>query len=79
MLPTIKPGQLAIVCKKIPKNPLNRLIIFENQGILKIKRVIRIKGSDFWVLGDNREFSQDSRHFGLVKKEDIKGSVIRII
>lgn len=44
----------------------------ETGGDLKIA----LKQDEFFVLGDNRPFSYDSRRFGPVKKEDIIGKVL---
>lgn len=38
-----------------------------------------LKEGQFFVLGDSREIARDSRFFGAVQKEDIKGKVITII
>ncbi len=79
MFPTIKSGQFVVVRKKPPVNPIGKLIVFENQGLLKIKRIKMSDHNNFWVLGDNLEFSQDSRHFGAVSKQVVKGFVIKVI
>lgn len=34
---------------------------------------ITLKGSEYFVLGDNRSHSQDSRYFGVIQKGDILG------
>ncbi len=36
----------------------------------------RLKDKEVFLLGDNREVSEDSRSFGAVKLEDIKGKII---
>lgn len=79
MYPTIKSGQFVVVRKKLPVNPVGKLIVFENQGLLKIKRIKKLDHNNFWVVGDNPEFSQDSRHFGAVSKQVVKGFVIKVI
>ncbi len=41
-----------------------------------LKRISVITNSDkFYVVGDNRNFSQDSRHFGAIEKDSIIGKV----
>ena len=37
---------------------------------------LQIPENCYFVLGDNRHFSQDSRYIGFIKKDDIKGVVI---
>ncbi len=78
MLPAVRSGQFVITRRSKPHNPVNRLVVFENQGILKIKRITRVSQMGYWVLGDNRHFSQDSRHFGDLNIEKVRGYVIKI-
>ena len=40
---------------------------------------ITVQKDEFFVLGDNREHSTDSRIYGTVKKAEIKGSVITLL
>ncbi len=41
-----------------------------------VKRVARIDGKDYFLEGDNKKFSTDSRHFGPVRKQSIVGKVV---
>lgn len=61
---------------------INGEILEENYGRVPILHAgeaatpITLGEDEFFVLGDNREGSQDSRDFGAVKKKDISGRVI---
>lgn len=50
-------------------------ISFEDFGLIDIK-YIEIPKDMYFVVGDNRNNSTDSRIIGLIKKEDIQGKVI---
>jgi nickel-type superoxide dismutase maturation protease len=54
------------------------VIAFKNKADKKIyiKRVAEIRNSAFYVLGDNKQDSRDSKNFGLITKKDIIGKVI---
>ena len=43
---------------------------------VKNKLNLKIGENEYFVMGDNRRNSMDSRYFGCVKKEDIKGLLI---
>lgn len=85
MFPTLKDGQIVlerkvrrgewifrgdIVVAKLPQN-----------DYLVIKRVIDIVSIEgklyYWLEGDNKDHSVDSRTYGHVKKEYIEGKVIK--
>ncbi|SRR6266571_1143703 len=46
-----------------------------DQKIL-IKRIAKIQGKRYFVLGDNKDHSTDSRTFGMIAKKDIVGRLI---
>ncbi len=52
------------------------VVVFEKYNRLYIKRIKKIKDEKYFLIGDNKKDSQDSRRFGLVKREQIKGKVI---
>lgn len=53
-----------IICKD-PRN-----------GMLLVKRIVKIKNGNYFVEGDNKEKSTDSRTFGWLKKRDIFAKVV---
>lgn len=46
-------------------------------GRLVLKRIKRLEGAGYFVLGDNPEASTDSREFGVVYKDEIVGKVVK--
>jgi len=44
--------------------------------LLTVKRIVRRDDDGWWVEGDNRDESTDSRHFGAVPEESIRGRII---
>ena len=79
MNPTLKDGEVVLVDRNaeinvgdivIAKHPVER-----NSEV--VKRVERINERDnFFLVGDNLEDSNDSRHFGAVTRKYIKGKVV---
>lgn len=90
MHPTLKPGQFILLDTWAYRNKaplLNDVIVFEH-GIKQQHLVKRIntwpngkltKDKSWYVMGDNRRASQDSRYFGGIKTEQLIGEVKLII
>lgn len=47
----------------------------DNKNIFPLK----LNEDEYFLLGDNREISEDSREFGVVNSKDIKGKVIYVL
>lgn len=75
MWPVLDPDRVVLVMRKRHYNPEDVAIILHN-GKEKIKRIRTVEGNKYDVRGDNPSQSTDSRHFGLVRHEDIIGKVI---
>lgn len=79
MNPTLKDGEVVLVDRNagievgdivVAKHPIE-------QNSELIKRIGRInEQGNYFLVGDNLENSNDSRHFGAVTKEYIKGKVV---
>lgn len=41
--------------------------------LVVVKRLAERRGAGWWVLGDNADASEDSRHFGAVPESSIEG------
>lgn len=52
------------------------VVIFEKYHRLYIKRIKKIDNEKYFLVGDNKKDSQDSRRFGYVMRKQIKGKVI---
>ena len=75
MSPYLKPEDLAIIwrTKDVKKNDV---VVFDRSGDYFIKRVADIKEDKFFLEGDNKKESVDSRKFGWISKQQIIGKVI---
>lgn len=79
MNPTLKDGEVVLVDREaeievgdivVAKNPFEK-------NVEIVKRVERInEQGNYFLIGDNLEDSNDSRHFGAVAREYIKGKVV---
>lgn len=76
MLPTYEEGQLIVAVKPIRRVGLHDIVIITHDGREKIKRITDIEPGKLYVRGDNPRHSTDSRHFGWVHKNSVKGKVV---
>lgn len=78
MVPKFRSGDLVLI-KSANQAKRNQVVIAQRpdrEELLIIKRVITITNQGYWLQGDNAEFSDDSRLFGEVSKDLIKGVVL---
>jgi nickel-type superoxide dismutase maturation protease len=81
MEPTLLQGTEVLV-STIPyllsRPKIGDVIAFRNKADKKIyvKRIAEIRNNTFYVLGDNKQDSKDSKSFGWITKKDIIGKVI---
>lgn len=75
MLPTLTDGQLVLfVSGRAPR--VGEIVMVRHAGVEKIKRVARIDGGRVWLLGDNPSASTDSRTFGWLGLEAVRGVLL---
>ena len=76
MLPTLKPGQDVLVWCWFYTPKIGDIVAIKVNGREMIKRIQSYNGRGYFVQGDNKDQSTDSRKFGPIKKEQIIGKVI---
>lgn len=52
------------------------IVVFEKYRRHYIKRIKKIKDEKYFLVGDNKKDSQDSRRFGSISSRQIKGKVL---
>jgi phage repressor protein C with HTH and peptisase S24 domain len=79
MQPTYKEKDEVLVSSiplKLGKPKIGDVVVFEKSNKYYIKRIKSIKGKKYFLRGDNKKDSRDSRKFGSVEESHIKGKVI---
>jgi phage repressor protein C with HTH and peptisase S24 domain len=76
MSPRLEPGQVVIASGWFSDLRAGEVCIFLHGGKEKIKRIERATRNRVFFIGDNLEFSSDSRHFGWVLKSAVLAKVI---
>ncbi len=79
MNPTLKDGEVVLVDREA-EIKIGDIVVVKHpfeQNSEVVKRVERIdERGHYFLVGDNSEDSNDSRHFGAVAREFIKGKVV---
>ena len=79
MNPTLRDGEVVLVNRNAEIN-VGDIVVAKHpveQNSEVVKRVERInERENYFLVGDNLEDSNDSRHFGAVTREYIKGKVV---
>ena len=79
MNPTLKDGEVVLV-ERNAKVEVGDIVVAKHpteQTSEIVKRIERInERGHYFLVGDNLEDSNDSRHFGAIAKEYIKGKVV---
>ena len=79
MEPFIKNGQtvlVSLILYLISKPKIGDIVAFRKDEKVLIKRITKIGGEKYFVRGDNKNDSMDSKDFGWIEKEKIIGRVI---
>lgn len=79
MLPTLRPGQELLVFNwayLFFQPRVGEMVVIEYNGRKIIKRIQRVHDHKYFVMGDNKTESTDSRNFGPIDESEIVGKVI---
>jgi nickel-type superoxide dismutase maturation protease len=80
MNPTLKDGEIVLVDRDTEKIEVGDIVVAKHpveQTSEIVKRVAGInERGHYFLMGDNPDDSNDSRHFGAVTREYIKGKVV---
>ncbi len=80
MNPTLKDGEVVLVDRETVNIEVGDIVIARHpieQKSEVVKRVGRInERGHYFLVGDNPEESEDSRHYGAVTRDYIKGKVV---
>jgi type IV secretory pathway protease TraF len=76
MLPTLQPESLVLASGLFRSLALEQVVVVEQDGLEKIKRIEKIHGGRIFVVGDNSRQSIDSRSFGWLPFSAVVGRVI---
>lgn len=80
MEPKYSPGDFIVVARAFKPKIGDVVVVNDHElGHRILKRIVKIQGKRFFVEGDNRNHSRDSRHFGGVNKKQLRGKVIKKI
>ena len=76
MSPKLEAGKLILATQFFRVLHPGQVVIVEHAGKQKVKRIERIEDNKLFVVGDNLQFSTDSRHFGWLEINQIVAKVI---
>jgi len=75
MMPTLPPNQLVFGRGWFRKIRPGNVVVFDHDGIEKIKRVSEVKAAKYFMLGDHKQASTDSREFGWISRSQIRAKI----
>lgn len=79
MIPTFLSGESVLV-SNVPylfsKPKVGEILAFKKNGEIFIKRIVKIDNEKYFVKGDNKKDSLDSRGFGWIERKKIVGKVV---
>jgi len=74
MVPRFRPGAVVVVKRRLPE--VGEVVVAKLAGREVLKRVERHDARGYFLVGDNRLESTDSREHGPIREKDIQGTVV---
>lgn len=78
MLPALRPGDV-VIGQRGKQPQIDDIVIAKVFDKEVIKRIVKIDATGYELRGDNSKASTDSRNFGKLERNHIKGVVVKII
>lgn len=81
MEPSLSSGQLLVIVKLFQSLKKGEIVVLKDPRTrcLLVKRIQEINNNTYYVVGDNKKESTDSRDFGWITRKDIIGKVIYVV
>lgn len=79
MLPILKAGQEVLIWCWFYEPKVGDIVVVSKNSKDMIKRIQKVFGRKYFVQGDNKRESTDSRSFGLIDKSEIIGKVVFVV
>jgi len=76
MSPTLKDGQDVLSVNWFVNPKVGDIVVIKIEDKEIVKRIQSIHDREVFVEGDNKEESTDSRYFGPISRDQIKGKVV---
>lgn len=78
MVPFLFPGDM-VVFSGLLQSRQGRVVIADVRGREVVKRISHVQGNRCYLLGDNPASSTDSRDYGFVSRETVKGGLLFVL
>lgn len=79
MLPVLKAGQEVLVWSWFYEPKVGDIVVVSKNGKDIVKRIRKVSDRKYFVEGDNKKESTDSRSFGGIDKSELIGKVVFVV
>lgn len=79
MSPALKAGQNVLIWSWFYEAKVEDIVVIEKNNKDMIKRIKKIENGKYFIEGDNKQKSTDSRKFGPIDRSEIIGKVILVV